>query len=302
MLLIGLLAAALIACHVALPKTAMLSPTQPIVAMKTPTISPSPRSLYSSTSAFTSTPPGVATTMSTQGECTQTHGKTIEDEIYSLEFDKTIPITLYLPPCLDLQNSGNEKYATLYLLHGVGGDETQWINVGLAREMDAAIAAGSPPFIVVMPLLPELVRWPSDRNAIFFTEELIPYIDSHNPTYTDRQYRAIGGLSRGATWALRIGLSLSTSFGKIGLHSLPLYDDEVYFWTNILEEMSSTERPALFVDSGNNDKDLGAGGLLDSLLTQRKISHSWHMFNGYHNEAYWSEHLPIYLEWYAQGW
>jgi enterochelin esterase family protein len=58
---------------------------------------------------------------------------------------------VYTPP--DYLSSGNKRYPVLYLLHGGGGDEDQWINLGRTNIiMDNLIAAGKvKPMIVVMP-------------------------------------------------------------------------------------------------------------------------------------------------------
>jgi len=32
------------------------------------------------------------------------------------------------------------------------------------------------------------------------------------------------------------------------------------------------------------------------------IPHEWHLFTGYHEEAYWQSHLEQYLRWYTQDW
>ncbi|MGB4595877.1 MAG: alpha/beta hydrolase-fold protein [Anaerolineaceae bacterium] len=234
--------------------------------------------------------------------CADAQGKIIEDHLYSDTFETVIPLRVYFPPCGNPDIESHLSYATLYLLHGLGSDESQWVNLGLEEVMNASMMADISPFIVVMPQVPEMYIWPSDKNAIFFIDELIPYIDNRYPTLTDRAHRAIGGLSRGAAWALRIGLTHPDYFGKIGLHSLPLYDDEVTHWASVLSTMESSATPQISMDIGKNDKDLGSTVLFDQLLNSLNVLHEYNLFDGNHDEVYWSEHLPIYLEWYAQGW
>ncbi|HOW92579.1 MAG TPA: hypothetical protein PK883_09710, partial [Anaerolineaceae bacterium] len=105
-----------------------------------------------------------------------------------------------------------------------------------------------------------------------------------------------------ASLSLRIGYERRDLFGKIGMHSLPMLIDESTSYAKALGKLESSERPLLFLDSGNNDRDLAMARTFDLELTKLAIPHTWYMFNGYHEVAYWSEHLPIYLEWYAQGW
>lgn len=234
--------------------------------------------------------------------CESTQGATLRDELYSKTFDRTIPFLIYIPPCEFFVKNQTILYPTLYLLHGLGGDENQWINLGLDEELDSAVLQGSSQFIVVMPQIPDIGTWPSDSNAIFMTEELIPMIEAQYPAQPDKEHRAIGGLSRGAAWALRIGLTHPEYFQKIGLHSLPLFDNEVNHWVSVLRDMSPSEIPQLFIDSGRNDQDLGSVILFNERLQSLNINYKYHLFEGNHDEKYWSENLPIYLEWYAQGW
>src|SRR5579863_2999093 len=58
---------------------------------------------------------------------------------------------VYLPP--DYKSNTNKKYPVLYLLHGGGGDEEQWVSMGRANIiLDNLIAAGKAvPMIVVIP-------------------------------------------------------------------------------------------------------------------------------------------------------
>ncbi len=80
-----------------------------------------------------------------------------------------------------------------------------------------------PPLIIIMPNDPDW-RQPGDSPfGHMLVEELIPHIDETYPTRTERQYRAIGGLSRGASWALHLGLTEWKLFSRIGTHSLPVF-------------------------------------------------------------------------------
>ena len=59
-------------------------------------------------------------------------------------------ITIYTPAGYE---KSKEKYPVLYLLHGMGGDEEAWINLGRTSQiLDNLIAQGkAKPMIVVMP-------------------------------------------------------------------------------------------------------------------------------------------------------
>ena len=62
--------------------------------------------------------------------------------------------------------------------------------------------------------------------------------------------------------------------------------------------------PRIYIDIGERDRPeiLRAATWFEALLNEKDFPHEWHLFSGYHNEAYWSEHMDQYLRWYTQGW
>ena len=97
----------------------------------------------------------------------------------------------------------------------------QWVEIGLPSTMDILIASGEvAPFIIVMPSEPN--AYPPDISVYpeVLIDELIPYIDANYASLATRQSRALGGISRGSAWALRIGLDHPELFSSIGMHSL----------------------------------------------------------------------------------
>ena len=145
---------------------------------------------------------------------------------------------VYLPPKYDTQNGA--RYPVLYLQHGAGEDETGWVRQGHANFiLDNLIAAGScKPMIVVMaygygrragqpaPDLtgkpfgsPEMLKAMQDMAAAFeddVTQALIPYIDSSFRTLSDRDHRAMAGLSMGGMQTFQITLDHLDLFSYIG--------------------------------------------------------------------------------------
>src|SRR5438270_6161496 len=133
---------------------------------------------------------------------------------------------VYLPPNYDTQTK--VRYPVLYLQHGGGEDETGWIRQGHANFiLDNLIAAGtSKPMIIVMaygyarragqspPDLagkpfgsPEMLKVMQDMAAAFeddVTQALIRYIESTFRTLSDRDHRAMAGLSMGGMQTFQI--------------------------------------------------------------------------------------------------
>ncbi|MBN2172856.1 MAG: esterase [Bacteroidales bacterium] len=111
------------------------------------------------------------------------------------------PINVYIPA--EYEKNPNKKYPVLYLVHGWGEDENGWSVQGhMANIMDGLIASGKAvPMIIVMPSgdikTNSNVREASGNITDIYIKDLIPYIDKTFRTKTDRQNRAMAGLSRG---------------------------------------------------------------------------------------------------------
>lgn len=145
---------------------------------------------------------------------------------------------VYLPP--DYDTHTNIRYPVLYLQHGAGEDETGWIRQGHANFiLDNLIAAGNcKPMIIVMaygyarhagqtpPDLmgkpfgsPEMMKAMRDMAQAFeddVTQALIPYVDATFRTLSDRNHRAMAGLSMGGMQTFQITLNHLDMFSYIG--------------------------------------------------------------------------------------
>jgi enterochelin esterase family protein len=145
---------------------------------------------------------------------------------------------VYLPPNYDTKTK--DRYPVLYLQHGAGEDETGWIRQGNANFiLDNLIAAKScKPMIVVMAYgyakragqnlsdltgkpfgSPEMLKAMQEMAAAVeddVTQALIPYIDSTFRTLSDRDHRAMAGLSMGGMQTFQITLDHLDLFSYIG--------------------------------------------------------------------------------------
>jgi enterochelin esterase family protein len=145
---------------------------------------------------------------------------------------------VYLPPNYDTQTA--KRYPVLYLQHGGGEDETGWIRQGNANFiLDNLIAAGSakqmiivmaygyarragqpPPDLTGKPFgSPEMLKAMQDMSTTFeddVVQVLIPYIDSTFRTLSDRDHRAMAGLSMGGMQTFQITLNHLELFSYIG--------------------------------------------------------------------------------------
>ena len=237
----------------------------------------------------------------TPGECLIQEGTVLDASMESVVYQAPVKFSIYLPPCYEQEPL--TRYPVLYLLHGQTYDNHQWIRLGLPEVTDSLIINQNIyPMIIVMPNDPDWRQPDESPFGQMLINELIPYIDQTYSTLSERKYRAIGGLSRGASWALHLGLTEWQLFSRVGTHSLPVFADDNLFISKWLDSIPTGSYPQVYIDMGTQDPELNLARTVESTLTVRRIPHEWHMFVGAHEEAYWSRHLQNYLLWYACEW
>ena len=251
----------------------------------------------------TSSPTPQPTATLTPAGCTATQGQVLHLQIPSTLLPGPLAFNLYLPPCYS--DHPDRPYPVLYLLHGQGFEDDQWVRLGATRTADQLIFSGqSRSFLIVMP--EEENSTLADPNISHFgdalTGELVPWIDAHYPTCSQRSCRAIGGLSRGAAWAVRLGLTHPDLFGAIGAHSLPLFVGDLYRASTWLDDIPAGQMPQFYLDIGRSDRYLSQAESFEQLLSDRHIAHTWQLNDGDHDEVYWNAHTPEYIQWYASNW
>ena len=153
--------------------------------------------------------------------------------ITMIEYDsKTVgtrrKMIVYTPPGY----STAKKYPVLYLLHGIGGDETEWERFAQPENiLDNLIADGKAvPMIIVLPNgraekddhptgnpfshAPAFAAFEGD-----LLNDVIPTIESRYSTLTDREHRALAGLSMGGGQTLNFGFAHLDRFAWLGAFS-----------------------------------------------------------------------------------
>jgi enterochelin esterase-like enzyme len=166
------------------------------------------------------------------------HGQVHEVWYHSAVTDTWRHVLVYTPPDYDTQTKS--RYPVLYLQHGAGEDETGWTKQGHANFiLDNLISGGQcKPMIVVMaygyarragqpvPDLtgkpfgsPEMMKAMQDNAETFedeVTQALIPFIEKTFRTLTDRDHRAMAGLSMGGMQTFQVTFNHLDLFSYIG--------------------------------------------------------------------------------------
>lgn len=151
-------------------------------------------------------------------------------------------LSIYTPAGYE---TSNKRYPVFYLLHGMGGDENAWLELGRTSQiLDNLIAQGkAEPMIVVMTngnaaleaapgesslgFAPPTINLPKTMEGSFEAAfpEVVSFVDKHYRTIRKKDARAIAGLSMGGYHSLHISKQYPDKFGYIGLFSAAITSD-----------------------------------------------------------------------------
>ena len=213
-------------------------------------------------------------------------------------------LLVYTPP--DYETS-KVRYPVLYLFHGANGDETLWTILGHANLiMDNLLAAGkAKPFVLVMPCGYGVPAGKAPRSggdaaqtSARFTQDLlndiIPFIQAQYRVYTDREHRAIAGLSMGGGQALTIGLGHPELFSHVAGFSAAVRAGglENTFAAAIANPQETNKKlRLLWFACGKEDSLFAPNQSLDAFLKEHKIAHTFRPSDGAHNWMNWRRYF-----------
>lgn len=209
---------------------------------------------------------------------------------------------IYTPPGYP---DGN-KYPVLYLLHGIGGDEKEWLNGGAPQViLDNLLADGKmAPMIVVMPNGRAMKDdraggniFDKEKVEAFATFEkdllndLIPHIEKNFPVKTDRENRAIAGLSMGGGQSLNFGLGNLDKFAWVGgFSSAPNTKPPV----ELVPDPQKTKDmlKLLWISCGDKDNLIRMSQRTSEYLTENQVPHVYRIIpDGQHDFKVWRDGL-----------
>lgn len=206
---------------------------------------------------------------------------------------------VYTPPGY----TAEAKYPVLYLMHGIGGDEREWLDHGAPEViLDNLYADGlAEPMIVV---LPNGRARPNDRAegnvfesapafAVFerdLVDDVIPYIESHYPVKPGRENRALAGLSMGGGQALNFGLGNLDTFAWIGAFSAAPNTKSP---AELVPDPSAAAEQVklLWISCGDQDRLIRISQGVHIYLKEHGVPHIWHVDSGGHDFSVWKNDL-----------
>ena len=234
------------------------------------------------------------------------HGK-IDTITYKSKTVDTLRRTLiYTPPGYSKKN----KYPVLYLLHGIGGDEKEWLNGGKPQViLDNLYADGKiEPMIVVMPNGRAMKDdraggniMAQDKVKAFATFEkdllsdLIPFIEKKYPVLADREHRAIAGLSMGGGQSLNFGLGNLDKFAWIGgFSSAPNTKTPQELVPDL--EAAKEKIKLLYMSCGASDGLISFSKRLHDYLIKNDVPHIYFIEPGVHDFKVWKNGLFMFSQ------
>jgi enterochelin esterase family protein len=252
------------------------------------------------------------------------HGSVTSMWVPSTALNASRRMFVYTPPGYE---DGKTRYPVLYLLHGSGGDEAAWPDMGIANIiLDNLIAAGkAKPMIVVMPNAywdeyasldlagPRKAAPPgvgagtggstTDANIKDIVGDMIPFVEKHFRALPNRESRALAGLSMGSGIAANVGLKRLDVFASVGLMSAGNFRKSAtspggIAWLEsinpgILSDPAATNKKLrlLFLSCGTEDPRVDSMSQVTKDLRERNVNVTFKTYPGAHEWKVWRHSL-----------
>jgi len=202
------------------------------------------------------------------------------------------------------------KYPVLYLLHGIGGDEKEWLN-GASPQiiLDNLYAEGKlQPMLVVMPNGRAMTDdrpvgniFSTDKIEAFsrfeddLLKDLIPFVEKNYTVLSAPKNRAIAGLSMGGGQSLNFGLGNLDTFGWVGAFSAaPNTKSPEELLPN--PEIAKENLELLFISCGDDDNLLNISKRTHDYLFKKEVPHIYYLEPGHHDFKVWKNGLYMFSQ------
>jgi enterochelin esterase-like enzyme len=228
-------------------------------------------------------------------------------EMISYE-SKTVGTTrkmlVYIPPGY----TSEKKYPVLYLLHGIGGDETEWRRFAKPNVLlDNLLAEGKvTPMIVVMPngraqkndraegnvfaAAPAFAAFEQD-----LLKDVVPAIEARYSVQADREHRALAGLSMGGGQSLNFGLAHLDTFAWVGAFSAAPNTKPA---EQLLPDPAGAKEKLklLWIACGKKDGLMRISQGVHAYLKKNGVPHVWHVDGNAHDPPEWKNNLYLFSQ------
>jgi enterochelin esterase-like enzyme len=234
------------------------------------------------------------------------HGNIDSVVYYSKTVGNERKALVYLPPDF----SKDKKYPVLYLLHGIGGDEKEWLINGPPQVILDNLYAENKiePMIVVLPNGRAMKDdratgniFDKDKVEAFaafekdLLNDLVPYIEEKFPVINDSEYRAIAGLSMGGGQSLNFGLGNLDKFVWVGgFSSAPNTKKPEELVPD--PEVAKKKLKLLWISCGDKDRLISFSQRTHDYLQSVNVPHIYYVEPGYHDFKVWKNDLYMFSQ------
>lgn len=229
------------------------------------------------------------------------HGVVHEHWYYSRSLKAVRRVLVYTPPGYKPDKSFG--FPVLYLLHGCGDDETNWTTIGRANLiLDNLIAAERVVSTVIVMPYGHQTRWGAGYRIDFtadgraleadLKQNIIPLVAQNYNVRSDRESRAIAGISMGGFQAITIGLNNPDKFAWVAGFSSALAElpDLDAFLSGPARDKARLR--LLWLGCGSLDSLLGSNKRFIQELNAKHIHYEWVETPGYdHGWLLWRPYL-----------
>jgi S-formylglutathione hydrolase FrmB len=153
-----------------------------------------------------------------------THHHGADRRIWSPSLQERRDLLVYLPPGFD----PCRQYPLMIWLHGINQDEQAFVNAGLLEDIDAAIACGRlPPLVITVPdgslrgratlvkTNPLFLNSDAGNFEDYIVHDVWDFVTSHYPVRPEREAHVLAGFSGGGGAAYRLGIKYRERFGVV---------------------------------------------------------------------------------------
>lgn len=233
---------------------------------------------------------------------------------------RTVPIQVILPVDKILKENKQQKpFKTLYLLHGLFGNYTDWVtNTRIQkwaedRNLCVVMPSADNSFYIDYDFIP------NNEYGKYIGEELVEMTRKMFPLSHRREDTFIAGLSMGGFGAIRNGLKYSDTFGYIAGLSSAIHifefpgtgligEDQVFGDTKIntendnnpryiLEHFGDKQKPKIFMACGTEDSLIAANRIYKDLFKKYQFELTYIEDAGKHDWVFWDTYIQDVLDW-----
>lgn len=241
---------------------------------------------------------------------------------------REMPYRVMLPPNYN-HNDDKTAYPVLYLLHGLTGHFDNWSSKTKLAEFTRNYK-----LIIVMPegengWYSDGILMPNDKYESYIIQELIPEIERKFRAKTNRENRAMAGLSMGGYGSIKFGLKYPQKFvlvgsfsGAVGAASISLKtigngwkaltdsitktygdddsqtrkDNDIFKIVKEISPEKAKSLPFIYLDCGTEDGLIQSNRDFNMLLVEKKIPHEFRELPGKHDWIFWNSQVEEFLE------